>query len=148
MKTIFLAIDGVLVLDELSELHPEFAHPFDKECVFVLNQILDETNAVIVLSSTWKKVWDLKRLDMIFKFNGVIRSPLDVTSDLNNREKEIIDYVQQNKISDFVILDDMKLVIFPKNFVKCNMSKGLKQYGIKDKIISILKNSPRPLKVS
>jgi hypothetical protein len=146
MKIIFLDIDGVLVLDEAGEPHPEHAHPFDKGCVGALNEILNETNAMIVLSSTWKKVWDLKRLDFIFKFNGVIKSPLDITDDFNNREKEITDYVQRKNVSDFVILDDIHMDIFPKHFVKCTMSEGLKAEGIKARVISILKRSYAPLR--
>ena len=145
LKTIFLDIDGVLVLDETGEPHPENAHPFDKECVTVLNAILNETNAIIILTSTWKKVWDLKRLDFIFKFNGVVKSPLDVTEDFSNREKEITDYVQRKKITDFAILDDMNLVIFPKHFVKCSMQRGLKEEGLKERTIAILKRSLSPL---
>ncbi len=147
MKTIFLDIDGVLVLNDAGEPHEEHAHPFDKACVAALNEILQETNAIIVLSSTWKKVWDLKRLDFIFKFNGVIKSPLDVTDDLNNREKEITDYVARKNVSDFVILDDMHMDIFPKNFIKCNMHEGLKQEGIKERAISILKRSASPVRI-
>ncbi len=148
IKTIFLDIDGVLVLNESGEPHPEHAHPFDKECVAALNEILNETNAIIVLSSTWKKVWDLKRLDFIFKFNGVVKSPLDVTEDFNNREKEITDYVQRKNVSDFVILDDLPLDIFPKNFVKCSMNEGLKEEGLKERAITILKKSLRPVRIS
>lgn len=147
MKTIFLDIDGVLVLEDAPESYEDNPPPFDKECVKIFNEILSETNAIIVLSSTWKKVWDLKRLDFIFKFNGVIKSPLDITSDLNNREKEITDYVQRKAVSDFVILDDMELDIFPNHFVQCNMKDGLKQEGIKEKVIAILKKSLNPLHI-
>ena len=66
-----------------------------------------------------------------------------VTSDLGNKEKEITDFVRQNKISDFAIIDAMKLAIFPKNFVKCNSMEELKQEGIKEQVIGSLlgKNS-------
>lgn len=148
IKTIFLDIDGVLVLNGSGEPHPENAHPFDKGCVAALNEILNQTNAIIVLTSTWRKVWDLKRLDFIFKFNGVVKSPLDITEDLHNREKEITDYVQRKGITDFVILDDLDLVIFPKHFIKCSMNEGLKEEGIKERAIAILKRSLDPLKVS
>jgi hypothetical protein len=142
VKTIFLDIDGVLVLEDAEE-YDDNPPPFDKDCVRIFNEILQETNAVIVLSSDWRMVWDLKRLDSIFKFNGVIKSPLDVTSDLNSRRKEIPDYVQRKAVSDFVILDDMKLEIFPGNFVQCNMKEGLKQAGIKEQILSIFNKSTR-----
>lgn len=147
MKTIFLDIDGVLVVsDNADEDYSENPPPFDPECVKVLNQILSETNAIIVLSSTWKKVWDLKRLDFIFKFNGVIKSPLDITADLNNREKEITDYVLRKAVNDFVILDDMELDIFPKNFVQCKFEVGLKQAGMLEEVLNILENRT-PLKI-
>lgn len=139
MKIIFLDIDGVLVLRDAPDDYSENTPPFDPDCVNVFNQILSETNAIIVLSSTWKKVWDLKRLDFIFKFNGVIKSPLDITSDFNNREKEITDYVQRKAVDEFVILDDMELEIFPKNFIQCNMNEGLKQQGIKEQVLNVFK---------
>lgn len=146
MKTIFLDIDGVLVLNDPGVPHAENAPPFDKECVTVLNEILGETNAILILTSPWKKVWDLKRLDFIFKFNGVIKSPLDVTDDLSNREKEITDYVARKNVSDFIILDDMHMDIFPKNFIKCSMSEGLQKEGLKERAISILKKSLAPVR--
>ena len=143
MKIIFLDIDGVLIIDELLYESPkDDPPPFNKDCVKILNDILQETNSMIVLSSTWKKIWDLKRLDFIFKFNGIIKSPLDITSDFNNREKEITDYVQRNKVNDFLILDDAQLDIFPKNFIQCQMEYGLKGEGIKERAISILNLAP------
>lgn len=138
MKIIFLDIDGVLVLENSGVPHEEYAHRFDKECVKTLNEILSETNAEIVLTSDWKKIYDIERLNFIFKWNGVAKSPIDVTKDFRNRETEITDYVQRKNVSDFVILDDMNLVIFPKNFVRCNTDEGLKQKDIKEKITLIL----------
>ena len=147
MKTIFLDIDGVLVLEDSEESHDDNPPPFDKDCVRIFNEILQETNGIIVLSSTWKKVWDLKRLDFIFKFNGVIKSPLDITEDFNNREKEITDYVQRKAVNDFVILDDMELDIFPKNFIRCNIKHGLKQEGLREQVINLLNNKFVPHKL-
>ena len=68
MKTIFLDIDGVLVLENIEMPEGDTPPLFNKECVKVLNEILSETNAIIVLSSDWRLMWDIKRLDFIFKF--------------------------------------------------------------------------------
>lgn len=53
MKIIFLDIDGVLALafGSMKRNNKWDAYPFDKKAVKVLNKILKETGAEIVLSS-------------------------------------------------------------------------------------------------
>lgn len=144
MNLILLDIDGVLATEKCSHKpnHELFAYPFEKECVLIFNEILLETEAQIVLSSDWRLMYnnDLVLLDDLFKYNGVIRSPIDVTPNLGrNRENEITAYLKSNlnKISTFAILDDLDLKTYPENFVKCNINYGIKELGIKEKIKSI-----------
>lgn len=141
MNIIILDIDGVLATDECShkENHDLFAYPFDKECVSIFNELLLKTNAEIVLSSDWRLMYnnDLEMLDGLFKHNGVIKSPKDVTSNYGrDREKEIVSYLEKNvdNINKFAILDDTDLKIFPSNFVRCNINEGIKEKGIKERI--------------
>ena len=158
MKLSFLDIDRVLATEygSWNPPHELYAYPFNPKCVRILNEILETTNAEIVLSSDWRLRYDLKLLDELFKYNGLIRSPIDITPIIGrvkeketkdylrqfnkNREKEIHRYIQQNsnKINRFVILDDADLKIYPNQFVKCNISEGLIQAGIKEQVISIL----------
>jgi len=160
MKIIFLNIDGVLATEGDSWIPPHelYAYPFNPTCVRVFNEILKTTNAEIVLSSDWRLMYnqDLEMLGDLFKYNGVIRKPIDVTPKFGkhgvsgtkdyikqfiiNRENEIEYYINKfkNKISKYVILDDADLKIYPDNFIKCNVNEGLKQLGLKEKIISIL----------
>jgi hypothetical protein len=161
MKLIFLDIDGVLATEEDSWIPPHelYAYPFDPKNVRILNEILEITGAEIVLSSDWRLIYhnDLEVLDKLFKYNGIIKSPIDVTpnfireaaSDQNeyvklfnkNRDKEITAYIQNNshQKTQFVILDDADLKIYPNNFVKCNINEGLKEDGIRNKILNVLK---------
>jgi hypothetical protein len=158
---IFLDIDGVLATEEDSWIPPHelYAYPFNPNCVRIFNAILKETNVKIVLSSDWRLIYqnDLVVLDEIFKYNSVVQSPIDVTPNFireasnevggyirmfnKNREKEITAYIERNynEIDKFVILDDADLKIHPNNFVKCNITEGLKEEGIKEKIIAILR---------
>ena len=64
MKVIFLDIDGVLnterwvvhsIKNELP-VHDKFdgQHTFDENCLYWLNKIIDETDAKIVISSSWR----------------------------------------------------------------------------------------------
>jgi hypothetical protein len=162
MKIIFLDIDGVLATNKefgmnrtkFQTKHPEakeirIPYPFNSECVKIFNEILDNTNAIIVLSSDWRLYWDLTDLDRIFKFNGVNKSPVAITSKTkrklsseseDDRSFQIKTYVDETLPDTWVAIDDMKLSSLGDNFVRTKDSEGLKQTGIKDKIIKILNN--------
>jgi len=166
--TIFLDLDGVLATDEqLFEVITRDFHaleknawakelmvlyPFDEECVKVFNEILIETDADTVLSSDWKKHYNLEQLDIIFKENGIIKSPIDVTINNTlsfmdherNRAYQIEEYVQSHNITQFVIIDDMyirtHLNDIKDKFVQTQGYEGIKEVGIKEKILNILKS--------
>lgn len=141
MRYIFLDIDGVLATEECSfkPEHELYAYPFNKDCVRIFNEILLETDAQIILSSDWRLMFhDLETLDLVFKHNGIIKSPVDITPNLSNRSLEIETYIKENNIKSFVILDDMDLKVFPDKFIRCNINEGIKEAGIKEKIIDIL----------
>ena len=160
---IFLDIDGVLATNKQYNLNAvNFMHknewanklkvkyPFDKGCVDIFNEILTETGAEIVLSSDWKYYYTLDQLDIIFKENSVIKSPIDVTTDdmvsmsylEKNRAYQIKTYIKTNKNEKYVIIDDLNLYNFyeslENNFVRTYNSEGLKQLGVNDKIIKLL----------
>lgn len=129
-KYIFLDIDGVLASEESSNTdkslwYNEFAYPFDSVCVHYLNEILNKSDADIILTSDWRKVYDLDELDLIFKFNKVIKSPVSVTKSVGDRNREIELYIQENSIDNFCILDDMELETFSGKFVRCISKSGI-----------------------
>ena len=164
-KIIFLDIDGVLATDtqyfmnstkfrKKNEWAEELRvpYPFDKGCVRILNEILESTNAEIVLSSSWKTMFRLEELDIIFKKNGVVKSPITTTSNVYasannitmNRAVEIEDYLMKNKVDKYVVIDDlpvgeyMKLTNDDDKFVLTNDAEGLKKLSVKEKILKIL----------
>jgi len=55
-KVIFLDIDGVLATDDSDYIY------FDKKCVEVLNSILEQVPAKIVVTSSWRLHFNLKGL--------------------------------------------------------------------------------------
>lgn len=166
MKIIFLDIDGVLATNEeffrnqktfrkkhyVAE-HIKIPYPFNQGCVRVFNEILLKTNAEIVLSSDWRKHWALKDLDIIFRFNGVIKSPIDITDNdpvsmswlEKNRTNEIGKYLNEHRdIEKWVVIDDLNMSQFLKltndddKFFLTDGFEGIKKSGLKDKIISKL----------
>jgi bifunctional pyridoxal-dependent enzyme with beta-cystathionase and maltose regulon repressor activities len=164
-NTIFLDIDGVLAThkefmmtrhkfhkkyDEANRLH--IPYPFNPGCVKVFNSILQETDAQIVLSSDWRHHWDLEELDGIFQFNKVIKSPIAVTGNYpismgnleKNRVNEIEKFIQTHDVGQYVIIDDLHMDIYIKDrFVKTIDMEGLKQTGIKKKILKFLTNESK-----
>ena len=160
MKIIFLDIDGVLATHKefmmnrtkFQTKHPEakeirIPYPFNQGCVKVFNEILDETNAVIVLSSDWRFHWDLNDLDKIFKFNGIKKSPIAITSKIkrklssdleDDRSFQIKKYVDEILPDSWVAIDDLNLSSLGDNFIRTKDMEGLKQTRIKEKIIKKL----------
>jgi hypothetical protein len=160
---IFLDIDGVMsTFNEYNRNRKKFwdkydicetlrlPYEFNSGCVKILNEILQETDADIVLSSDWRMHWNLQELGNIFNFNKIIKCPIDVTeviptslADLEkNRAHEIDIYIEKHSIENYVIIDDLNLLPYvPKNrFVQTIEREGLKQSNIKQKILKILQN--------
>lgn len=132
MITIFLDIDGVLATEYCSGLknHELYSYPWDKECVDIFNHITSQFECNIVLSSEWRIMYnnDLEMLDELFKHNGVTKSPNDVTPNLHRkRGLEIETYVKEHELTNFIILDDEELNIYPDQHIECSLENGIKQ---------------------
>lgn len=183
MKVIFLDNDGVMCLVtewgsrakkmtkwEISNTGTMPAwikmDNFNKKAVEVLNYILLETGAEIVVSSDWKLYCTLEELQEMFLEYGVTKAPIDVTpsritykskfgfskSDLEQwRMLEIKEWLKEHpEVTHWVAVDDLDLSerFGPvsghsngglKNFVLTPKSlEGIKQSGIKEKIIKFL----------
>jgi len=158
MKTLFLDIDGVLATDKQynsnnKKWDPRFnVYGFDPKCVKVLNKILDMFDLDIILSSDWKTHYTLEEMNNIFELNTVNGKIKDKTPNLwgvkykslnqleECRANEILEYVEKHNITDFLAIDDLDLTEWlPNNFIQTPKSnEGIKQSGIKDKIINFL----------
>jgi hypothetical protein len=154
--TIFIDLDGVLVTTRqhfAKKLHPKYMTcPFDSKCVKVLNEILNTAKPHIILTSDWRSRFKLDVMNEIFKDNGVIDTVFDYTPDFWGtqftklqdadmcRGFEILKYVHQYQIEKYVAVDDMNLNGWiPDHFVRCTHStEGIKQSGVKEKILKIL----------
>lgn len=152
-RFIYLDIDGVLSLG--SEIHPKltewgYVHRFNARAVQMFNEVLEVTNADIIISSDWKHHYSLESLQGIFQWQKVIRVPIDITPSLKftsmqlleeNRAKEILEHVDKFKPGFWVAIDDLDLRtwINDKHFVFCTrFMEGIKQTGKKNEIINKL----------
>jgi len=166
MKVIFLDIDGVLATNKeystnrikFRKKHPEaerlkIPYPYNKDCVEIFNEIITLVDPYIVLSSDWREHFNLYEMDEIFKFNGIIKSPQDFTDTdgvsfgnmVRNRAYQIGKYINQHpEITRWVAIDDMDMRPYMKitnedeNMIVTGDNEGIKQLGIKNKIIKKL----------
>lgn len=117
MNVIFLDIDGVLNSDRYDRSRREDQGNIDETRLPLLKRIIEETGAVIVLSSSWRKHWEKdpeardaigKELDGLFGSNGLAIA--DKTPVLPDRDRagEIRLWLARNGNPEgFVILDDI-----------------------------------------
>jgi len=160
MNIVFLDIDGVLNThdylvkqveqDGISSYQAQFN--FCPDSLENLKQIVEETDAKIVISSTWRisfkcayddphrKFWKaiMKNLASI----GIHKRVIGITPSLNDtriRGEEIKSWLSNNQVNNFVIIDDdSDMVDLMNHLAKYSWSDGITK-EVKDKAINILK---------
>ena len=187
MKAIFLDNDGVICLynnwggrtkkwSKYRSQNPE-ASPnlkdapveirfddFDKKAIKILNEIIEETGAEIIVSSDWKLHATLEELGDYYEAQGIIKRPIDITPNLHEFDPETNDlfmwkrwlerkrileigrYLELHpEITEWVAIDDLNMSHEAnggyglENFVLTPRSnEGIKQSGTKEKIIAFL----------
>ena len=177
-KIIFLDHDGVMCLTGgerfaktkkwLKQYGTEFPVPiycrmdnFDKKAIKILNEVLEKTEADIVVSSDWKLHCTIEEMQELYKHYGISKTPIAFTPDFKIvnanlhdfydhvgqrdtiRMEEIKLYLEKNHVDKWVAIDDIDLkqldtVYGEKKFVHVKWTEGIKQSGIKEKVLSIL----------
>jgi hypothetical protein len=191
MKTIFLDHDGVICLltewgsrykkqqkwgerntsISMNEIPLEYRFDnFNQKAINILNEILEETGAEIVVSSDWKNFATLEEMGEYYESKGIIKKPIAFTLNLGDctwhnedvwvwspkwnlemsRVIEIRQYLHDHpEITHWVSIDDLNMGKNGEswkdwgldNFVLTpNGNEGIKQSGIKEKIIKFLNN--------
>lgn len=103
---------------------------FDEKAIKVLNSILEESGAEIVVSSDWRFHASLEELGDYYESQGIIKRPIAITSrteDVNpelwrvlrfradlelERSIEIIDWLQKHpEVTNWVAVDDLDMSV-------------------------------------
>jgi hypothetical protein len=148
MKVIFLDHDGVICLasewggrhkkqrkagrklSQSIESLPVDARfdNFNKKAVAILNEILERTNAEIVVSSDWKRWANVEEMGEYYEQQGIIKKPIAFTKSINDcevptdfqfspkfdleqeRHFEILQFLNDNpQITHWVAIDDLNM---------------------------------------
>ena len=148
MKVIFLDHDGVICLS--SEFGGRFKKQreagrklsqsidslpvlarfdnFNKKAIVILNEILEETNAEIVVSSDWKRWATVEEMGEYYESQGIKKKPIAFTKKVmdcdvpqnfawsrqceleQERSLEILQYLKDNpQITHWVAVDDLNM---------------------------------------
>ena len=186
MKVIFLDHDGVICLADnwgsrykkraKADRNPnlETEHQpvdlrfdnFDLKAIQVLNSIIEETGAEIVVSSDWKRWATVEEMGEYYESKGICKKPIAYTPDLSKctvhgrnfiwsqqwdleqtRSIENKQYLHDHpEVTRWVAIDDLNMSSGESwknwglsNFVHTPLSReGIKQSGVKDKVLAFL----------
>lgn len=188
MKILFLDNDGVICLSnnwggrqkkwsKYRSVNPESSQnlkdapveirfdSFDKKAIKILNQIIKETDANVVISSDWKLHATLEELGDYYEAQGICKRPIAITPNLHEFDPETNDlfmykgWLERKRILEierylrmypnithWVAIDDLNMSIQAnggyglKNFVLTPKStEGIKQSDTKEKVLAFLK---------
>lgn len=121
MKVIFTDIDGVL--------NPHWKNKWSKSAIKIYNQICKEYDLKPVITSTWRINHTKEQLQKIFNDQGIEVEIYDYTPHIDQKDRglEIKEWLSNNKVDNFVIIDDIIHNITPHvvNVVKVRNWVGL-----------------------
>ena len=121
MKIVFLDIDGVLNSEAHLEVNPPdktlrmsddewWAEMLDPSAIERLNYLLERTEAVVVVSSSWRWARDNEQLLRVLRSKGFTGKIVDSTPQKNekNRGREIKNWLDSydGVLESYAILDD------------------------------------------
>jgi len=182
MKVIFLDHDGVICLatewggrhkkqrehgrklsQSIESLPVEARFDnFNKKAIDILNEILEETNAEIVVSSDWKRWASVDEMGEYYESQGIKKKPIAFTKKVmdceipenfvwsrtydleQSRSLEIKQYLQEHpEITHWVAVDDLNMGIAHTNGVWGDMVMdwGLTNFVLTPKSIEGIKQS-------
>ena len=154
---LFLDIDGVIATSKQFDMNTSAAsfiseynvYPFDPGCVKILNEILEKFDIDIILHTDWIYHFDLQDMTDIFEINGVSQPPKYFTGmhysfdRFRDRMLRIENFAKEKFLKNYIILDDIEMTsrFWGDRFIHVPIeSEGIKQSGLKEKIIKKLES--------
>lgn len=109
---IFLDIDGVLITTPIwraDVLHEDGYSDFRQDCVQNFNELVQQLDARIIVTSSRRYTKTKEELTVIFQNRGIftpVEALLPIYENANNRKEEITLFILQNLYAKYLILDD------------------------------------------
>lgn len=145
-KVLFLDIDGVLNsrtfyeanVQEISRESSAFwrsVAELDPNACAMVNQLCEDEDLKLVISSTWRKLHDVHKLEAMFHKKGLFAEIIGTTPSINNapRGREIEHFIKNHpalEIEAYVIVDDDSDMLAGQFFVRTEWSVGIQPENI------------------
>lgn len=132
---LILDLDGVLITTPIwkaDEIDSDGYSKFNMNCVDNLNKLLSQSDFEIWFSSTRRTVKTLAEFNGIFKSRNIekeIKGFLPEYQECKTRKDEITRFIEEFKVSNFLIIDDDKSLNglnenHKKNLILTELQKG------------------------
>jgi hypothetical protein len=152
---ILLDIDGVMLPAKPWSSLPLFEdgfYDFNKKSVAALNKLLLKTEAKIILTTSHKYKFSLKKWVTIFVNRGIHINTIDrlnENTDFQNRASEIKNWLSSNITKEkFVIIDDDKSLNDLPKYIKKHLVQTKPLIGLRsDHVADILKILEEPMQI-
>jgi HAD domain in Swiss Army Knife RNA repair proteins len=142
MKIVFLDFDGVL--NSLSQIAFGSNTTFNPEAIRRLNEIVQRSQARVVISSTWRVHYSLDELRELLTSNGFRGEIIGCTPIFSHdhatslpdigmiRCQEIQNWIDAHSepLTSFVALDDLELQLLAAHQVLTDMEVGLAEHHV------------------
>jgi hypothetical protein len=162
LKILFLDHYGVMRLSPIETVRTQHSLPdaaefvgtdsgyfsnFDPHAVNVLNQIVDQTGAEIVVSSDWKLKTSIDVMCAFYQAQGIKKMPIDYTAWLpgptayhEQRANEITAWLQQHpETNQWAAIDDLYMGTWLTNFVWAkNVHLGINDITVQQQLLEYL----------
>jgi hypothetical protein len=168
MNILMLDHDGVICL--ASEWGSRFKNKegldsvfdrFNTKAIGVLNEIISATDCEIIITSDWRYHCSLSEMRELYKIRGIFKQPIGFTSYVKSsaaelewaRATEIRNWLDvhdiKNKLKWCAVDDlDMSAWLTDRFVITPNENEGIKQTGVKEKIIKFLTDDIQDKKTS
>jgi hypothetical protein len=152
MKILFLDIDGVLnsrtfydanvqEIGRESSFFWRAVAELDPNACAMVNQLCEEEDLKIVISSTWRKLHKVHEIEAMFNKRGLFAEIVGTTPSINeSRGHEIAEFIKSRpdlQIEAYVIVDDDSDMLAGQFFVRTEWSIGIQPENI-DQIKEVL----------
>ena len=82
---------------------------FFKRSIQRLKQLIEKYDAQIIITSSWRIVYSLEQLQAMFDIFDLGKYVKSVTTLINPRTKAIQEFINENNVTSYIILDDFDM---------------------------------------
>ena len=148
---LILDLDGVLITNpswKADRIHSDGYSEFNESCVENLNRLLTLAEFDIWLSSTRRTMKTLTEFNLIFKNRGIEKQIVGFLPEYANcrsRKEEVLNFITELKLTDFLIIDDDKSLNgldsgIKEKLILTELTKGFNSDKLKEAISKIKSN--------